>query len=210
TPEFRRVESVSRAIGAGCTPSYAAPELITGPISAIGPHSDVYLLGAILYKILTGKPPHLAQTPQECCRVAARNEIQPTTQSGELVEIAQQAMASVPADRFAGVQEFQDAIRSYQSHSESLVLSARAGEDLEHGRHSGDYQDSARSVFGYQEAIKLWEGNDAARTGLQAARLAYAENALGKEDFDLGLTLVDPDDPVQKPVATRLLAGQHE
>src|SRR5262249_27472302 len=74
TPEFRRAESVSRTIGAGCTPSYAAPELVTGPISLIGPHSDVYLLGAILYKILTGKPPHLAPTPQECCRAAARNE----------------------------------------------------------------------------------------------------------------------------------------
>jgi WD40 repeat protein len=210
TPEFRRADSVSRTIGAGCTPSYAAPELVTGPIGAIGRHSDVYLLGAILYKVLTGKPPHLARTPHECCRAAARNEIEPTTQSGELVDIARKAMASRPPDRFASVQEFQDAIRSYQSHSESLVLSARAGEDLEQARRSGDYQDFARSMFGYQEAIKHWEGNDAARAGLSAARLAYAENALGKEDFDLGLTLVDPTDPAQKRVAARLLAGQSE
>lgn len=210
TPEFRKVQSVSRAIGAGCTPSYAAPELVTGPISAIGPHSDVYLLGGILYKIVAGTPPHLASTAKECCRVAARNQIHPTTQTGELVDIARKAMATRPQDRYASVQEFQDAIRSYQSHSESLVLSVRAAEDLEQAGQTGDYQDFARAMFGYQEAIKLWEGNDAARTGLAAARLAYAESALGKEDFDLGLTLVDSDDPAQKPVVARLLKGQSE
>jgi len=210
TPEFRKSESVARAVSAGCTPSYAAPELVTGPISAIGPHSDVYLLGAILYKVVTGKPPHLARTPQECCRVAARNQIHPTTQTGELVEIARQAMATKPKDRFAGVQAFQDAIRSYQSHSESLVLSARAAEDLQQARDSGKYEDFARAMFGYQEAVKLWEGNDAARTGLAVARLAYAESALGKQDFDLGLTLIDAEDPAQRPVAERLRAGQAE
>jgi WD40 repeat protein/tRNA A-37 threonylcarbamoyl transferase component Bud32 len=210
TSAFVKSERISQTTSMGGTPAYMAPEMATGPLEAISETSDVYLLGAVLYEIITGRPPHLGQDVMSCLYAAARNEIQPTEKSGELVTIAHKAMATKPADRFSSVQDLQAAIRDYQSHSESEVLSRRADEELAEAHRTKDYQDFARALFAFQEARCLWLGNERAKTGEIEAKLAYAATALEKQDFDLGASLLDDRHAEQAILKQRLVSARRE
>ena len=70
------------------TPSYMPPEQAAGRVHEVGPRSDVYSLGAVLYCLLTGRPPFQAATPAETQRLVLDQEPVPPRRLN----------ASVPAD----------------------------------------------------------------------------------------------------------------
>src|SRR6185503_14373886 len=103
---FEKSRSIQPSVSMGGTPAYMAPEMATGPFDKIGPTSDVYLLGAILFEIITDKPPHTGKDVMKCLFAAAKNEIQHTEKTGELIGIARKAMATKQNERYQTVQEF--------------------------------------------------------------------------------------------------------
>ena len=195
--------------GPAGTPAYMAPEMAAYNSSELGVVSDVYLLGAVLYEIVTGKPPHpQASATRDALLAAASNLIVPTDQTGELVDIARKAMATDVRDRYQTVSDFQNAIRLYQSHHESLNLTQSAESHLSRAEQDGNSDEYARARFAFEESIRLWPENRTARLGLDQATLAYAKHALQEKDFSLGLSVLDVQNESHRPVFAKLKAGQ--
>ncbi len=186
-----KAEAINPNIGIAGTPAYLAPEMArVGLWRLLGFCSDIYLLGAILFEIITGKRPHRGKTVRECLKNAAKNIIVEVEATGELVDIAYKAMSTDPSDRYQSVLEFQHAIREYLSHSESVTLADKAENDLKKAEATGDYDDYAKALFGFRQAVELWPDNSAATRGEIQAGVLYAYAALGRGDLDLGLSLV--------------------
>jgi formylglycine-generating enzyme required for sulfatase activity/serine/threonine protein kinase len=192
------------------TPAYMSPEMALGTIDRIGPASDIYLLGGILYEIITGLQPHTGKTVMQCLMAAANNEIQPCELGGELIEIARCAMDAEPARRYPSVKAFQAAVADYQSHAQSFMISQRADERLEQAEHTGNYDDYVQALFGYRQALELWPGNRGAQEGETEAALRYARRALDRQDLDLADSLLDRDQPAHRQLGERIDAARTE
>ncbi|HVS39886.1 MAG TPA: serine/threonine-protein kinase [Gemmataceae bacterium] len=92
------------------TPAYMAPEQAEGRLDLLGPASDVYGLGAILYEILTGAPPF---TGEETVGVLRRVVHEPparprsvnASSPAPLEAVCLKALAKKPKDRYASAKE---------------------------------------------------------------------------------------------------------
>ena len=211
----------------GGTPAYCSPEMAQYwcdfgenpnkmPESAglIGPRSDVYLLGAILFQLVTGKAPHFGlrgETPADVMRRAANNEIRRYDDfaDDELLQIALRTLRLSDQEHIVTVKVLQDELKSYEDRKQSIDIRDRAYEFLENAKLNSDYESYQKAKFGFEESIDLWSENPTAQAGLQDTRLSCAALALKDQNFDLGLDMLsetDTDEEVQ--VKQKLLSGK--
>jgi serine/threonine-protein kinase len=95
------------------SPSYMAPEQAAGRTAEIGPRTDVYGLGAILYETLTGSPPHLGADHRETLRLVQEAPPVPPSQRRPAVPrgleaICLQCLEKPPARRYPSAQALAD------------------------------------------------------------------------------------------------------
>jgi hypothetical protein len=165
--------SRQRSEGIFGTLAYMAPEMLDGEAT---PQSDVYLLGASLHEVLTGRPPHPKGTVmQMVLAIAHAKRVEfPLDVPSELGDLCNQAMDPYPEERPESALELRQRIEQFLEHRTSVELCGQAQSRLEElkGELSAESSEElaasfAACRFGFEQALRVWPENAPAAAGLQ-------------------------------------------
>ncbi len=194
------------------TPCYMAPEMLGD--APLDERTDIYLLGAVLVEILTGEPPHSTTSLKlMLADVRASTPRLPETAPESLREICIRAMAALPDNRYATVDEFLDAIVTFLRNRSSQNLANEAERtlvQLEKTLRTADidrqfvYRQFGALRFGFARALDAWPENPNAFAGANRARVAMAQYELAEGHPSAAAGILEEVDDVPDALQSQL------
>jgi serine/threonine-protein kinase len=114
------------------TPHYMSPEQAAGD-RELDARSDLCALGAVVFEMLVGEPPHVANTAQAVVAKILTDTPAPISRTRELVPpnveaAVAKALARSPADRFGSVADFSAALTNPSFTLPTMAIAAGAGD----------------------------------------------------------------------------------
>ncbi len=122
------------------TPAFMPPEQTGTDLSATGPYSDVYALGAVLYALLTGRPPYDEGNPLDTIMKVRSPDPPPPVRglrpdvSAELAQVCMKCLEKPPERRYPTALALAEALRPFQPRQPAAAATACLI-DLASGRH---------------------------------------------------------------------------
>ena len=167
------------------TPAYMSPEMIAGEPTSLGAFTDIYLLGASLHHVLTGKPRHSGKTLNEALSNAKRSKpyIYPKGIQSLLGNIANKACAAQTHLRYKNIEEFRIDLQQIIDRWDALQLiqtSEQLLEELEKLRESNEKETYTahelfnKARFGFEQSLILFPDNPQAKRGIDRAMKTMA------------------------------------
>lgn len=176
------------------TPALMAPEQTRSDASAIGPWTDLFLLGGTLYFILTGTYPHHAPTSAMAMERARDGNVEPPETRApkreippELSALAMHCLRRDPKERLQEGMEFATALQDWLSGSGKRRESVELARDVE-SKLSATVQDYAALndlLSNLSRALMLWPENAPAAHLHEDVLERYARSALSFGDLKL-------------------------
>ena len=214
-----RLPCASQATEIAGTPHYMAPEMLLGDPTAYSPRTDVYLLGAILYEIFAGEPPHKGNDVHAIVTniLLSAPTFAPSFPA-EAKRICLRALEREPSARFETAMELRVAIDEYLRHRGSRKLAHDAKRSLTllqkaiDGEHGEDRKLAVANLlgecrFGYHAALSAWPANETARNGLDRALLLVIEHELTEGSPATAATLLREVSAPPADVSARVKAA---
>jgi serine/threonine-protein kinase len=174
------------------TPAYLAPEMLAqSEDDMLTFATDVYLLGAILYEILTGAPPHLGEDMEAIVASVLRSPPEmPESAPAELASLATACMQPDPSSRPASAEVVRKAVERFFEHEGSRVLAreaARLEEELDaelakNGDRQRIYALFTQCRFGFRQSLVTWPNNDDAKDSIRRTTEAMIRYELARRD----------------------------
>jgi eukaryotic-like serine/threonine-protein kinase len=164
------------------TLAYMAPEQAAGRLDRIGPWTDVFALGAILYETLTGRGPYSDEDPQQALARAREARITPPEQASAiplppgLCEIAARAMRRAPEERYESVDALREALEGFLRGGGWFAT--RAYDDGAEILREGEPADAAYVLIEGQCAVELERGGQRVLRRLLSPGEVFGETAL--------------------------------
>lgn len=153
------------------TPAYMAPEMLQGDGPWLSPKTDVYLLGAVLHEVLTGRLRHEGDSLRAVLASAwlsIRHDYPPSTPE-ELASLANEATGVRPDARPASALVFKQRVEAFLSHRVALgmIEKGRASfAQLRSNAHEGSVDDEVGLIQRLdgciallRRSLDLWPGN---------------------------------------------------
>ena len=187
------------------TPSYMAPEMISGNPDDVDARTDVFLLGATLHHILTGEVRHKGETLMDV--LSDISEAEPFSYGAHVPEIlasiANQACHPDPNLRIQSPAEFRKRIEEYLDYQQAFTVYNAAQKELNVLEQLVKHKDPTkrerhaiqrhynRCRFGFEHALEIWPYFRMAKLKLNQTKITMIEHHLARKKLDAVLPLID-------------------